>query len=102
MCPFSLSDHVPMMTGCLFGRLTVYPEIVKQADIWLDSTGGSSSVQAAVLRQADASGLARGSNWCPGLNKEEAQTEAPNILLRRDSNGHASTSSTGMPASDWC
>lgn len=86
----------------MFGRLTVYPEIVKQAESWLDSAGGSSSVQAAVLRQADGSGLARGSNWCPGLDTEEAQTEIPNILLRRDSHGRASTNSSGKLASDFC
>lgn len=80
----------------LFCRLTVYPETVKQAEQWFDSSGGRNSILAAVLRQADGSGLARGSNWCPGLSTQEEKAETANPVIDRDGGAHASTSEAGM------
>ncbi len=74
----------------------MYPETVKQANRWLDGTGGPNSVLAAVLRQADGSGLARGSNWCPGLDTDEGQPEASGLVLPRNGDVHASPSYSGM------
>lgn len=64
-----------MSIAALLCRLTVYPETVKAADRWLDSSAGRSSPLAATVRLADASGLARSSPWCPGLNSEEEPEE---------------------------
>ncbi len=54
-------------------RLTVYPETVKAADRWLDSSAGRASPYAATMRLADGSGLARSSLWCPGMASDEPQ-----------------------------
>lgn len=51
----------------------MYPEVVREGTRWLDERGGRGSVLAAVLRQADGSGYARGSSWCPGLGSPEEQ-----------------------------
>lgn len=65
-------------------RLTVYPETMGEGERWLDSSGGGggrASVHAAVLRAADGSGYARGSDWCPGLDAAAAPApEAVPIL----------------------
>jgi len=53
----------------------VYPETVKAADRWLDSSAGRSSPFAATIRLADGSGYARSSPWCPGMANDEP--EAP-------------------------
>ena len=45
----------------------MYPEVVRAADRWLDSSAGRSSPFAATLRQADGNGYARASPWCPGM-----------------------------------
>lgn len=74
----------------------MYPETVRQGHMWLDDTGGHNSVLAAVLRQADGSGLARGSNWCPGLNTNDEHLETADLLPSRHGDASASTSQTGM------
>ena len=48
-------------------RLAVYPEYVAEPGRWLDGGGGRASVTAVTLRLADSHGLARGSQWSPGL-----------------------------------
>ena len=45
----------------------MYPEYVAEPGRWLDGGGGRASVTAATLRLADSHGLARGSQWSPGL-----------------------------------
>ena len=55
----------------------MYPEVVRAADRWLDSSAGRSSPFAATLRQADGSGYARASPWCPGMaSPEDSSAEA--------------------------
>lgn len=44
-------------------RLTVYPQYLHDADTWLDP-----AVRPAVLRHADAAGLARDDDWSAGLS----------------------------------
>jgi len=56
-----------------FIRLPVYPSYLEDDERWLDDTGGAGSVRAATLRSADASGLARGSDWCPGSSVGERE-----------------------------
>lgn len=74
----------------------MYPETVKQAEQWFDSSGGRNSILAAVLRQADGSGLARGSTWCPGLSTPEEKPEPAIPFIDRDGGAHASTSDAGV------
>ncbi len=74
----------------------MYPETVKQAEQWFDSSGGRNSILAAVLRQADGSGLSRGSNWCPGLGTHEEKADAADFLVDRDDSANASTSDAGI------
>ena len=64
------------VTSRLACRLTVYPEVVRAADRWLDSSAGRSSPFAATLRQADGSGFARASPWCPGMAAPEGSSAA--------------------------
>jgi FO synthase len=45
-------------------RLTVYPSFVANAQDWMDS-----NIRVAAIRHADASGLARDSDWSPGTAK---------------------------------
>ena len=60
-------------------RLAVYPEYVAEPGRWLDGGGGCASVAAATLRLADSPGLARGSQWSPGLAGADS---APNNFQR--------------------
>lgn len=46
---------------CLEQRLTVYPQYIRDPKRWL-----ADRVRPAVLRFADASGLAKPDDWCPG------------------------------------
>ncbi len=46
---------------CLEQRLTIYPDYVRESGRWL-----ADPLRPAVLRVADASGLARPDDWCPG------------------------------------
>jgi FO synthase len=45
----------------LVPRLPLYPEHVRELDVWVDE-----AVQPAVLRASDALGFARGDRWAPG------------------------------------
>ena len=72
-------------------RLTVYPETVKAAELWLDSSAGRSSPFAATMRLADSSGFARSSSWCPGMASEEPQA-AQEYPDRMSAPAHASSS----------
>ncbi|BDA50059.1 FO synthase [Coccomyxa sp. Obi] len=93
-----VADLAAAVAACgkaLVPRLTVYPETVNQAEQWFDSSGGRNSILAAVLRQADGSGLARGSKWCPGLSTSEEKATPANSFADRDGSAHASTSGAG-------
>ena len=75
----SLASTLCLLHRCdlqLACRLTVYPEVVRAADRWLDSSAGRSSPFAATLRQADGSGYARASPWCPGMASAEDSSAA--------------------------
>ncbi len=62
-------------------RLPVYPSYLEDDERWLDGTGGADSVRAATLRSADASGLARGSGWCPGSSVGEREGRGMAVTL---------------------
>ena len=83
----------------LMHRLTVYPETVKAANRWLDSSAGRSSPFAATIRLADGSGFARSSAWCPGMASEEPQA-AQAHAAGTGAHAHASSSVPlpGMPS----
>ena len=59
----------------------MYPSYLEDDERWLDGTGGAGSVRATVLRSADASGLARGSDWCPGSSVGEREGRDAAITL---------------------
>ena len=69
-------DYDGIVTSRPMCRLTVYPEVVKAADRWLDSSAGRSSPFAATLRLADGSGYARASPWSPGMASSEDSSAA--------------------------
>jgi len=88
--PPSALQMTVLMTMHAFCRLTVYPETVKAADKWLDSSAGRSSPFAATIRLADGSGYARSSLWCPGMADDEP--EAPeNHADRMEAHAYASS-----------
>lgn len=75
----------------LLPRLPVYPRYLQQhqllpssslqqqpegQQLWLDATAGRDSPTAAVLRCADAEGLARGSTWFAGATEDAAEAPA--------------------------
>ena len=69
------------MTMLFVPRLPVYPSYLADDERWLDGTGGISSVRAAALRSADAAGLTRGSNWCPGSSVGEREGRGDAVIL---------------------
>lgn len=68
--------------ACFLDRLTLYPEFALEPEAWLDSSRGRNSVSAAVLRQSDAHGLLRGSDWVAGQtnSSEEVSSSLQSIL----------------------
>ena len=62
-------------------RLPAYPSYLEDDERWLDGTGGAGSVRAAALRSADAAGLARGSDWCPGSTASEREGRGGAVIL---------------------
>ncbi len=80
-------------------RLTVYPETLKAADRWLDSSAGRSSPFAATMRLADGNGYARSSGWCPGMASEEPQaSEAHADGTKAHAHASSAARSPGMPS----
>lgn len=80
----------------------MYPGTVREGERWLDGSGGRTSVHAAVLRAADGSGYARGSDWCPGLDTSSAASapDAAPVLGLGSMAGHdASPSAHEEPSS---
>lgn len=81
--------------------MTLYPEFALRADDWLDSSRGKKSVAAAVLRQSDAHGLLRGSDWVAGQAAQPADPrEAFASNARNGSLPGAAESSTSPPSND--
>jgi FO synthase len=56
-----LRDATEAAGHTLAPRLTVYPEFVRNPDVWLDP-----ALRTPVLVASDAEGLARDGAWCPG------------------------------------
>ena len=59
----------------------MYPSYLEDDERWLDGTGGANSVRAATLRSADAAGLARGSDWCPGSSVGEREGRGTAVAM---------------------
>ncbi len=73
-------------------RLPIYPEYVNDVSSWC-----APSVAAAVLRRADATGLAREGNWAAGANESRngCGTLGPRHLQLASRNGNAARSLHG-------
>ena len=83
----------------IFCRLTLYPEFALEPETWLDSSRGRNSIAAAVLRQSDAHGLLRGSNWVAGQtsNAEETDDSLQTTLSRLEASAALPPGTTAAP-----
>lgn len=65
-------------------RLTVYPQFVRERDVWI-----APQLHARVLRHADSDGFAREDDWAVGLDREPPLQSMLRLALPRLSRGRA-------------
>ena len=71
-----LAEQTRAAGGFLEQRLTIYPEYLRQADIWLDD-----GLKPAALRHSDAEGFAKRDHWLAGQAAALPSLE-PQLLAR--------------------